>query len=309
MNNFSKVHLEKLKKTLCSEKLPEIDKIKLNEAIKKYNEWIDKLNAVNETSVEATIKRMVDILNEYKLFIDLDLIFDSEDDFLYRQKGQLKLDNTIIEEFLPILTSKCIFKKYNRSDLNIDSQTSTFSSVYFNSSINNNIKAGGFSIKTKAQDFSISRKLYLKASESRNFENDKSETKETNIAYVVAECKTNLDKTMFQEAAATAHDLKTSVSGAKYFLLCDWLDMTPLSTATTNIDEIIVLRKARRLNSNIRKSYSVSSNRKEMRSQYSEYLISNPYSSEMFERFINHIFAMLDDEELIETEVLKLGYF
>lgn len=33
----------------------------------------------------------------------LDLIFDNLSDFLYRQKGQLKLDNSIIEEFLPWL--------------------------------------------------------------------------------------------------------------------------------------------------------------------------------------------------------------
>ena len=37
-----------------------------------------------------------------KYYIDVDLIFDSPEDFLYRQKGQLKLDNTVIEEFLPI---------------------------------------------------------------------------------------------------------------------------------------------------------------------------------------------------------------
>ena len=41
--------------------------------------------------------------NRYKAFVEMDLIFDSPDDFLYRQKGQLKLDNTILEEFLPQL--------------------------------------------------------------------------------------------------------------------------------------------------------------------------------------------------------------
>jgi hypothetical protein len=47
---------------------------------------------------------------------------------------------------------------------------------------------------------------------------------------VVSECKTNLDKTMFQGACATAHDVKSSVSGARYYLLAEWLDMTPVST-------------------------------------------------------------------------------
>lgn len=57
---------------------------------------------------------------------------------------------------------------------------------------------------------------------------------------------------MFQEAAATALDVKTAVPVAKYYLLCEWLDMTPISTATTAIDEVIILRKARRLASDIR---------------------------------------------------------
>src|SRR5258707_5790168 len=52
------------------------------------------------------------------------------------------------------------------------------------------------------------------------------------------------DKTMFQEACATAHDTKSAVAGAKYYLLCEWLDMTPVSTAPTDID-----RKSTRLNS------------------------------------------------------------
>ncbi|WP_293152061.1 hypothetical protein [Okeania sp. SIO2C9] len=39
--------------------------------------------------------------NKYKRFIELDLIFDSSENFFYRQKWQLKLDNTILEEFLP----------------------------------------------------------------------------------------------------------------------------------------------------------------------------------------------------------------
>ena len=41
------------------------------------------------------------------------------------------------------------------------------------------------------------------------------------LGYVMAELKTNLDKTMYQEASATAHDIKLAVTGAKYYLLCD----------------------------------------------------------------------------------------
>ncbi len=63
------------------------------------------------------------------------------------------------------------------------------------------------------------KKLFLKSSHNSNFTN--SITEETYLAYVAAECKTNLDKTMFQEASATAHDLKIAVVGAKYYLVCE----------------------------------------------------------------------------------------
>lgn len=309
MADFPQVHLDKLVKTLESGKLPTCDRPNINEAIRRYNEWISALDNVSEETVLGTIGRMVELLNQYKLFIDINLIFDSQDDFLYRQKGQLKIDNTVIEEFLPRLVKKCINLKYGQTDLIIGSQTATFSSVYFNSSLNRPNIGGGISIKKKDQDFSISRKLFLKSSYSANFENNASVVAETNIGYVVAECKTNLDKTMFQEASATAHDVKTAVTGAKYFLLCEWLDMTPISTATTDIDEIIIVRKAKRLSSNIRSEFSNRQGRQARRAMYLEYLQAHPYSTDMFKRFVEHIFALLDDEDLIEEDILQLGYF
>ena len=74
-------------------------------------------------------------------------------------------------------------------------------------------------IKQKDQDFALSRKIFLKASHSSDFHN--SANHESNIAYIAAEIKTNLDKTMFQEAASTAQDVRVSVPGAKYFLLVE----------------------------------------------------------------------------------------
>jgi hypothetical protein len=52
---------------------------------------------------EALLRALVTSLNEYKRFIEVDLIFDSPADFLYRQKGQHKADNSVLEEFLPRL--------------------------------------------------------------------------------------------------------------------------------------------------------------------------------------------------------------
>ena len=311
MNTKSKVHLDKLNALLINEKLPSTDIPMVKKTIEKYEEWIRSLNNLECSSIEELVEKMVKLLNEYKLFVDLNLVFDSKKDFLYRQKGQLKLDNTVIEEFLPIFVEKCVEKKYPNklSDIVVDSQVQTFSSVFFDSKLVNFKKGGGFKIKTKDQDFSISKKLYFKTSESSKFEDKQSITTETNIAYIVGECKTNLDKTMFQEAAATSNDIKTTVKGAKYFLLCEWLDMTPISTATTDIEEVLILRKAKRMSSNIRKNYSSYEGRSTNRDKYKKYLIDNPYYGDVFNRFIEHIFNLFEEEVLVEESVLDVGYF
>lgn len=303
------VHGEKIVSAIQSNKMPVKDVPRLEMALQRYDEWIEKLKGINAETVDELVEKLVTELNTYKNYIDINLIFDSEEDFLYRQKGQLKLDNTVIEEFMPIFVKKCVEKVEENCDIEISSQIPTFSSVYFASSLSNPNIGGGINIKTKDQDFSMSRKLYLQSSYDSQFNPEKTVKLETHLGYVLAEMKTNLDKTMFQEASATAHDIKQAVTGAKYYLLCDYLDMTPISTTTTDIDEILILRKAKRISSNIRKEFSTKIGREKWRPWYTEYLMNNPYSVDMFKRFINHIFSQMSNEELIEESVLEVGYF
>lgn len=302
-------HGEKIVAALESEKMPPNDKDRLEAALKKYDEWVKKLEDADASTVDDLIEKLVGLLNEYKLYVDVNLIFDSTEDFLYRQKGQLKLDNTVIEEFLPILVRKCIVKEFGKCDVDVGSQTATFSSAYFESSLSYPAIGGGLRIKTKDQDFSMSRKLYLKSSYTSTFEETKTSTVTTHLGYVMAELKTNLDKTMYQEASATAHDIKLAVTGAKYYLLCDFLDMTPISTTTTDIDEILIVRKAKRISSNIRKEFSTYAGRQKNREWYVNYLTTHPYSANVLKRFIDHIFSQMKNEDLIEESVLDVGYF
>jgi hypothetical protein len=126
---------------------------------------------------------------------------------------------------------------------------------------------------------------------------------------VTAECKTNLDKTMFQEATATAHDVKSAVPGAKYYLLCEWLDMTPVSTIPTDIDEVLILRKAKRISSNIRGAFNTNLSRIDKREWYREFLLSHPFSLDVFDRFIGHIDNLINNEDPLEEDVLNEGFF
>lgn len=306
MSEFPTPHLEKLVAVQNNDKLPACDKPRIERAIARYHEWIGALDAVTGKTSLRRLEKFVELLNEYRLWVDVELIFDSDDNFLYRQKGQLKLDNSILEEFLPRLIQPSILPGIEEFDV-IVGPANCFSALYFDSSLDVPQLGAGMTIRTKAQDFAICKKLHLTASHNADFK--EACTKETYVAYAVSECKTNLDKTMFQEASATAHDVKSAVSGARYYLLCEWLDMTPVSTAATEIDEVIILRKAKRLGSNLRKNFGSVAGRKANRAMYIKHLSDNPLRLDMFQRLLGHIRGLLQSEAPVERDVLSKGFF
>lgn len=298
-------HGEKLNSLAQNEKLPLVDKPRLAAALDRYSDWKNDCLAVSGDR-EQVLAQLVSKLQEYKLYIDLELIFGSPEDFLYRQKGQTKLDNSIIEEFLPMLVV-ATFPKELSGDLYEVGPTKCFSMLRFESTCSRLSPGAGGNVKAKDQDFAISRPVYIKTSHYSDFR--AASVNESHLAYVASECKTNLDKTMFQEAAATAADVKAAVPGARYYLLCEWLDMTPISTSLTPIDEIIILRKAKRLASNVRKTFSKAAGRAKCREAYRAHLVDNPYAPESFGRLLDHIQVVLSANDLDTDAVLSQGYF
>lgn len=296
-------HGDKLRALAHNRKLPLEDQIRIAQAVERYQDWLQQLKSVQGT-FEKIVSNLVALLNDYKRYVEVDLIFDSNNDFLYRQKGQLKLDNTIIEEFLPIFVVTALADQLQQYDLSFG-PTTCFSSIRFESSIKKPMAGGGLQLREKDHDFVVGRRLFIRTSHQPDFQ--ESAVVETHLAYVAAECKTNLDKTMFQEAAATALDVKTAVPGAKYYLLCEWLDMTPISTSTTAIDEIIILRKARRLPADIRGRFNTARGRQQYRTVFVEYLEANPLAVETFTRFLSHILNLVKDDT--EGNILTRGYF
>lgn len=301
--NIPTPHLDKLNAALENDKLPESEKPRIRQAIERYNEWVVNMSEISNDS-PTLILELIKAFNDYKYYVDYDLIFMSPNDFLYRQKGQLKLDNTIIEEFLPHLVSKR-FPSLNNTIL--FGPRKCFSAMYFKSTLQDSKNGGGVEVRTKDQDFAIAKRLFIRTSHHAEF--DEYEAKDAYLGYVTSECKTNLDKTMFQEANATAHDVKTAIPGSKYFLLCEWLDMTPVSTASTDIDEVLILRKAKRISSSIRRHYSTFAGRMANAEEFRNYLTNNPYDVGVFSRFLDHIETLLSDENPGEDSVLTDGYF
>jgi hypothetical protein len=300
-------HFDKLQALRNNPKLPGVDRPKLEEAFIHYKKWQDALNQAKGPA-NAIIESFIKSTNDYKRFIELDLIFDSEDDFLYRQKGQLKLDNTILEEFMPrLVDTRLVPGLASVANLIVGPQQ-CFSGFYVGP-ITSLLSEGGIFIKTKDQDFTVGRQLFLKASTSQSYDINTVESK-LNIGYFVSEIKTNLDKTMFQEAAATARELKATVKDSRYVLLCEWLDMTPIDTRMTDIDNVILLRQAKRLSSNVRSNFSSVEGRRKYRKEYISHLETNPLSVKSFQMIVsllNEAFPVMS--ELDENSVLSQGFF
>jgi hypothetical protein len=304
VNHLPRPHGDKLVALLANAKLPTTERHRIEAALERYTAWLAEMDRV--VGGTTALEPLLACLNEYKFFLDVELVFGSDTDFLYRQKGQLKLDNTIIEEFLPWLVSKVLEPELRGKNLLLG-PTTCFSALRFESDMRTVKAGGGMMVRSKDHDFAISRKVFLRSSHHADFSDGVNS--QTAIAYIAAECKTNLDKTMFQEAAATALDVKTAVPGAKYFLLCEWLDMTPISTATTAIDEVIILRKNRRLGSDVRKHFSSLAGRQAAKPAYIEYLQKNPYSTSSFERFLSHVQSLIGGEHMEEGAILARGWF
>jgi len=296
-------HLDKLKALLENRRLPAVDKPRVEAALQRYREWIADLEAV-KGGQRAAVQRLVDATNRYKLSVELDLIFDSPGEFLYRQKGQLKLDNTILEEFLPQL----FYRGLNLADGTFElGPRKTFAGLSFSSSIASPGIGGRPSLRTKDQDFVLGKRLYMMTSFHKDFH--EAERMESHLGYVCAECKTNLDKTMFQEAVATSRDLKMAVPSSLYFLVCEFLDMTPVSITPTHIDDVLIVRKAKRMSSNVRQEYRSAKERKAHREEYVEFLESAKYYADVFQRMIDKIQGLIDVADPEMDAVLKKGYF
>lgn len=296
-------HYNKLIACLKNPGLPISDRDRVEEAVNMYRQWIHKLESVEKGQVN-TVEELVKATNKYKRFIELDLIFDSTDNFLYRQKGQLKLDNTILEEFLPQL----IYRSLRNIDDSFEiGPKNTFSGLSFLSSLGNPGQGGEPTLRTKNQDFVLGKKLYLKTAFDQEFTN--SRLVESHLGYICAECKTNLDKTMFQEAVATSRDLKIAVPSSLYFLVCEFLDMTPVSITSTQIDDVLIVRKCRRMSANIRQEYKTPESRKQYRQEYANFIDTSKYYPDVFQRMIDKIQTVVDDTAPGVGQVLERGHF
>ena len=290
-------HKEKLIAAIQNPKSNE-DVALLKEALSAYEIWIAKLKGLQSTG-ETRINEMTALLNDYKDFLEVDLIATKGSDFLKRQKGQLKLDNSVLEEFLIHLVNPAILNNLPNFDLETGPQTAFMSLAFRPSAISNLNEKPEVILKVKDQDFTIGKTIHYKLSSDSNFSSQKTVDGKLYLAVLAAECKINYDKTMFQECAGTAARLKHGCPVAKYYALVEYLDMQPEDTRLTEINNVFLLRKAKRL------PFEKRSVLAEVKAQHKNF----PISAEVISKFVNEIQNFIEATWYNPDEALKRGSF
>jgi hypothetical protein len=270
----------------------------LREALAAYQNWIDKQNGLISIGDER-LKDMVRLLNEYKDYIEVDLIAQRGSDFLKRQKGQLKLDNSILEEFLTNLINPNILSNLPDFELESGPQTAFMSLAFRPTSIANLNEKPDVVVKVKDQDFTIGKPIFYKFSSDTNFSPLKTIDGKMFLAVLAAECKVNYDKTMFQECAGTASRLKQGCPISKYYALVEYLDMQPEDVRLTDINNVFLLRKAKRL------PFEKRSILAEVKAQHRNF----PIAFDVMQMFVKEIQEFVNATWYDPNEALRRGSF
>jgi hypothetical protein len=161
-------HKEKLLAALDNPKCRQ-DRHVLEKSIKLYEEWIKRLAGLTSKG-KKRVEEMVKVLNWYKDEFEVELIMKQGSDFLKRQKGQLKLDSSILEEFLIYLINCDIISGVDNIEcLKIGPSNALMSFAFFPESIEKLTERPNIVIKAKDQDFAIGTEIHYKFSTKEDF--------------------------------------------------------------------------------------------------------------------------------------------
>ena len=237
MTNF--IHGDNLAHKIKVETIPE-NKQLLDEINVKYLKWkADNLEITGTTRDQ--IKKKVKLLNSYKAFIDQPK-FKKESGNRYGFTSQSQLHSSVIEEFMYYLF-KDIGKLSNKHIY--WGRTRAYTNLYFAPpTIDAFEESSNIVINVKNQDFSISKEVVLK---SRVSNNENWQENKIYVPVVSIECKTYLDKTMYEGSVSTAEKIKKGNPYCIFLIVTETYEVSfDVEPRLSSIDQIYVLRKESR---------------------------------------------------------------
>jgi Bpu10I restriction endonuclease len=291
-------HKDKLIAAMNNPKCSDDDREIIAEARKAYESWVSEMDKISSTGKQRVVQ-LTRLLNEYKDQLEVELIIRSGSQFLIRQKGQLKLDNSVIEEFLIRIVDPRVLEGLPNFELCLGPQRAFMSLAFTPANIHDLGEKPRVEIKEKDTDFTLGKSIYYKFSSDPTFSARNTQSGMLTLAVLAAECKVNLDKTMFQEAAGTAARLKQGCPMSRYYLLVEYLDMGPEDCRLTAIDNVFLIRHAKRLPFGKRTEYE------EVRRQHQE----NPIDPEVIWKFTSELQYFVQSIWYDPEKALERGSF
>lgn len=189
--------------------------------------YCEYINFNNATSKKLSIA--VKALNKYKNFVRKQSTFSA----------QSKFEPTVIEEFI----CQVLKTKFGNDVLRYGS-VKAYSSLYFSYLSKDDFKRGvSLKLNIKDQDVGIYKRAVVQIDDEEKYN--------VYIPIVCIECKTYLDKTMYEGSVATASKIKIGNPQCLFFIVTETYEVTSdVDIEMTQIDDIYILRKQRRRNGN-----------------------------------------------------------
>lgn len=156
--------------------------------------------------------------------------------------AQSKFRPTVLEEFLAILlhdaVSECL-KDIPNAKIEIGSVKAYANLYFYGKDFSSFAVEPSLGINVKDQDFAIYRDVKLRMDEGNPIT--------TSVPVVAIECKTFLDKTMFEGAAATAEKLKAGNPYTMFGIVAETYEIDrSFIPAYSRVDQVYILRKGSR---------------------------------------------------------------
>lgn len=210
----------------------------LKEIKLRYEEWRRAVDSLKGKRESKDLARLVSDLNDYKDFID-QAKYRKEQGNTNGFTSQSKLHSTVLEEFMYHLL--CDISVLQGKHLEYG-PTNAYSNLYFAPANLQSFETGsGLTINTKDQDFAISKKVQLCTTLTNSAKQEKCDL---HIPVVSIECKTHLDKTMYEGSVATAEKIKRGNPYSLFLIVTETYEVSAdVDPAYSEINQIYVLRK------------------------------------------------------------------
>ena len=186
----------------------------------------------------------MELLNSYyDFFAEYDSLHEKKIDDIF--SAQSKFRSSVLEEFLAILFQDIVnelLKDVPDSKIELGAVKAYANLYFFSKDFTAFAQAPSIGINVKDQDFAIYRNVKISMDEATPIQ--------TSVPVVAIECKTYVDKTMFEGAAATAEKLKAGNPYTLFGIVAETYEIDKsVIPAYSRIDQVYVLRKGSRTES------------------------------------------------------------